>query len=1171
MSNESGISPAMKDYFDSLETSMNECIDIASRARKKGFDPALDVEIPVAADLASRVEKLVGPPGVAEMIREHSLKHNREEVSLLVAQRIAKESTGSKVKALDQAIRTGLAILTEGVLVAPLEGIADTLIGKNSDGTDYVDIYFAGPIRSAGGTGQALAVLIADVVRDALGIGKYIPTIKEVERYKEEFGMYRNLQYRPSNLEIELIAKSCPVCVNGEGTEKDEVTGNRGLPRVPTNQVRGGVCLVIAEGLCLKASKIDKHVKKLDIKGWEFIDNFLKREKKEEEGGEEESEQKMDLEGFHPPPQGSVEPTVKYIKDLIAGRPVFGHPSTPGNFRLRYGRGRTTGLAATAINPSAMYLVDEFLAIGTQIKMERPGKAGAISPCDSIEGPLVLLNNGNFVQVNDVGTAKALKDQVKWIIDLGEILVPYGEFAENNHVLIPGGYSKEWWYQQCLEAGGEETFYPTAKAAVEISRKLDVPLCPDFNLFWHDISPDDIEELASHIASKGEYRSELGIDDKMEEGKEELFPMTHHVMFPKRNYNQELTFDHNDKIKEILIELGAEHFEKDGRIYINRYAYPLLVCLGMNEELERVRKPEEFELDMEWKSKPKSPLEQFQVMKLVEYLAGIKVMPRSPIRIGSRMGRPEKANLRKMKPPVHALFPIGHYGTSQRLLKKAAALGRIEVEVGQRWCQKCECVRHLIKCEGCGEHTLPPKRSKTGSNTKNWKMPLPKIMREAQKELGIESVADVKAVQGLISKDKTPEMLHKGMLRAKNGVFVFKDGTSRFDMTDLTLTHFRPREIGLSLDRAKQLGYKKDIHAKPLESGDQILELKVQDVVVSKKCGEYFVKVARFIDDLLIRVYGLEPFYNITAKEDLIGNLAIGLAPHTSGGVLCRIIGFVNAAVGYGHPFFHAAKRRNCDGDEDALMLLLDGLLNFSRAFIPEKRGGLMDAPLVLSMRIDPNEIDKEAQNIDCLVKYPLEYYSATQEYKGPKDVESIMDTVGGRIGTPGQYEGIMFTHDTSDISEGPLESAYKTLGSMEDKMNAQLNLGTKLRSVDVADVAARVIGTHFLPDLVGNLKSFSRQEVRCTKCDKKYRRIPLAGKCTNMVQSIQGERKCNNHLTMTVSEGSVKKYLSITKGIAAKYKVKAYIQQRVLMTEIAINSLFESDKIKKMRLDDYL
>ena len=29
-----------------------------------------------------------------------------------------------------------------------------------------------------------------------------------------------------------------------------------------------------------------------------------------------------------------------------------------------------------------------------------------------------------------------------------------------------------------------------------------------------------------------------------------------------------------------------------------------------------------------------------------------------------------------------------------------------------------------------------------------------------------------------------------------------------------------------------------------------------------------------------------------------------------------------------------------CDGDEDCVMLLLDGLLNFSRRFLPENRGG---------------------------------------------------------------------------------------------------------------------------------------------------------------------------------------------------------------------------------------
>jgi DNA polymerase II large subunit len=89
--------------------------------------------------------------------------------------------------------------------------------------------------------------------------------------------------------------------------------------------------------------------------------------------------------------------------------------------------------------------------------------------------------------------------------------------------------------------------------------------------------------------------------------------------------------------------------------------------------------------------------------------------------------------------------------------------------------------------------------------------------------------------------------------------------------------------------------------------------------------------------------------------------------------MLARIIGFTDRKVGYAHPFFHAAKRRNCDGDEDSVILLMDALLNFSKSYLPSSRGGRMDAPLVLTSRIDPKEIDEEAHSIDasCQRKCP--------------------------------------------------------------------------------------------------------------------------------------------------------------------------------------------------------
>ena len=53
----------------------------------------------------------------------------------------------------------------------------------------------------------------------------------------------------PSEDEIRLIVKNCPVCIDGDPTEEAEVEGHRDLERIGTNRVRGGMCLVLAEGL----------------------------------------------------------------------------------------------------------------------------------------------------------------------------------------------------------------------------------------------------------------------------------------------------------------------------------------------------------------------------------------------------------------------------------------------------------------------------------------------------------------------------------------------------------------------------------------------------------------------------------------------------------------------------------------------------------------------------------------------------------------------------------------------------------------------------------------------------------------------------------------------------------------------------------------------------------
>lgn len=315
-------------------------MQLAAAARARGgLDPRTEIEIPVASDLADRVEALLGYKGIAARIRELEQEMSREEAALRIGDDFVARKFGetTQEEILDHAIRAAMALLTEGVVAAPTEGgIGKVSLGKNDDGTDYLKIYYAGPpIRSAGGTAQALSVLVGDYVRQALGINRYIPRTEEVERYIEEIRQYNNimsLQYLPSEKELRMIIENCPVCIDGEPTEQQEVSGYRNLERVETNTVRGGgMALVVAEGMALKAPKVLKNVRKMKMQGWDWIEELISGGPKSDDDA-----------------SAAIKPKDKYIRDLIGGRPVFSYPMRKGGFRLRLGRSRNTGLRPRA-------------------------------------------------------------------------------------------------------------------------------------------------------------------------------------------------------------------------------------------------------------------------------------------------------------------------------------------------------------------------------------------------------------------------------------------------------------------------------------------------------------------------------------------------------------------------------------------------------------------------------------------------------------------------------------------------------------------------------------------------------------------------------------------------------------------------------------------------------
>jgi DNA polymerase II large subunit len=1150
-------------YPERIKQEVDRLYRIAAEARAKGYDPELFPEIPQAGDLSDRVEQLVGPKGVARAIRELELQMRefesevtREELAFKIAEMIVDGRFGymEKEKAAEQAVRTALAILTEGIVVAPLEGVTAVKIKHNYEdlqrrkfgASQYLALYLASPIRAAGGTAAALSILIADFVRRKLHLDPYKPTEEEVERYVEEVELYKTTvapgQYVPTADEVRKLIWNLPVEVTGDPSDPPtEINAYRNLERVEHNYLRGGAILALVEGLLQKIPKVMKYVEKLNLSGWSWLPEL--QVKKSEDTGE------------------LIRSPDKYLDEVIAGRPVFSHPGLNGlgrrgGFRLRYGRARNTGLSAVGLNPATMILCDDFIAVGTQLKTERPGKGGIVAPVDWIEGPLVKLDDGSVVRVNTAEKARELKPRVREILYLGDMLVGYGEFLENNHPLMPAGYCEEWWAQEvkrALKSAGFDSDLsrfleppfpaPNPRLAVEISRKLKVPLHPAFTYFYEQLSIEELVDLARWLA-KGEPKFEDG------------------------NLVQ-LRLPLEKSMKELLEEIGLPHAVEGSEIVVIEHAYPLCVTMGLLQGNG---------LSAERLEKCVHESSSGNVLEVLSKLAGFPVLRRGGTFIGARMGRPEKAKYREMRPPVHVLFPVGNAGGKMRNVVEAAKNGggRVKVEVALLECDRCGAAIRTKLCSKCGgegkyvkrcpkcHQILNTERCPTDRRPPRYyveiELNVAEILERALDRLGEKMPVLVKGVKGMNSDFKIPEPLEKGILRAKHGVFVFKDGTIRFDATNAPLTHFRPKEIGVSVEKLRELGYTTDVYGKPLERADQLLELKVQDVVISDKCAEYLLRVSHFVDELLEKFYGMEPYYRCSSKHDLLGHLILALAPHTSVGMVGRIIGFTPASVCFAHPFFHAAKRRDCDGDEDCVMLLLDALLNFSKRFLPSSRGGRMDAPLLLSVCLNPSEIDKQAHNMDIMFEYPLEFYYSAEKHVHPTELEKLMETAGKRLSTDKEIK-FGFTVDTSDISQGPLESRYKTLETMEEKVRSQLQLAERIRAVDADHVAELVIDHHFIRDLKGNIRIFSAQDIRCVNCNTKYRRIPLKGTCL----------QCGGKLVLTVHRGTVEKYLAIALRLAEEYRVSEYTKQRLMLLKRDIQSMFESDVSRQTSLADFL
>ncbi|OGJ21238.1 DNA polymerase II large subunit, partial [Candidatus Pacearchaeota archaeon RBG_13_36_9] len=1133
-------------YFKDLQDKVGVCYSVAQQARAQGLDPLSKVEVPLAMSMAEKAVKLIAtlyPQVDDDRIVRRILELEKEygkldsTVYFKIAEEIAREKFckfESLLQAIDAGIRVGFAYITLAVVSSPIEGFTELKLGKTKKGEDYFIAYFSGPIRSAGTTASCMVLMLIDYLRETFGFAKYDPSEEEVKRYITENMDYHervsNLQYLPTEEEIVFLAKNMPIQIAGDPTEQKEVSNFKDLPRVDTNFIRGGMCLIFSEGLAQKAAKgfrLYNNAKKNGLKmtGWDFLQEYIEIHKKRETG------------------KGNVVAT--YIKDIVAGRPVFGHPSASGGFRFRYGRSRVNGFSATSIHPSVMGITDSFLSTGTQLKLEKPTKGCVVTSCDSIDGPIVKLKDGSVRKPASFEEAKKIYNDCEEIIYLGDLLFPISDVVNRNSELLKPGYVEEWWELELKKAGYADKIEKkiSFEKAVELSEKYKIPLHPQFIYFWSQI---DYPLFLAFLDWFGH--------SMVREGK---------LLFPYNKTERERFA----KGKRALELLGVEQEVATENVVLSEDdSKAILLNLGIQSG----------DLGAEVDSIA-GKIKEGNVLEIIGSLCKYKIKDKAGDFVGARMGRPEKAKLRKLIGSPNGLFPVGQEGGRMRSLLEAYSFGSVKGDFPIYYCAKCQQETIYYICEGCGEQAEKlnfcpecqqkfikekcPQHGK-GQSFSTRRIDVKHFFDSAVKRLGLERSeipVMIKGVRGTSSSEHTPEHLAKGILRAKHRLCVNKDGTVRYDVTELPITHFKPKEVSVSVAKLKELGYTKDTDGKELESEEQILELMPHDILIpccpdskDEKADDVFINVAQFLDDLLVRFYKLKPFYNIKNREDLVGHLGVCMAPHNCAGVIARIVGFSKVQGLMASPYMHAAVRRDCDGDEVATMLLLDVLVNFSRKFLPAHRGGTQDAPLVLNSKINAGEVDDQILDFE-VGEYPLELYELAEQRKHSSEVK--VETVKSRLKTGGAtFTNIKFTHDSSDFNLGVLNSSYKTIPTMQEKVEKQMKLVGKLRAVDTGDVARLVIDRHFIRDIKGNLRKFSQQVFRCVKCNEKFRRPPLVGKCT----------KCGGRIIFTISEGGIIKYLEPALSLATNFDVPPYVKQNLELTKKYIESIFGRETEKQ-------
>jgi DNA polymerase II large subunit len=1007
-----------------IEKHLATIIDMAKRARLKGIDPETEPEVMVVHSRAELMQLLMPKLNGFGLRADELISHLGPD---LAGFKIAEETILGKFGYFSDeekillAIRAGLITMNQGYDDSALFSISNVRISSQPQKALIVNYNsFVFKVKSFD---LARSVIIAD----------YIRRNEHLSAYKFSNEDFANL-YNGA-LRIQKFAHIVKEVMNHLQIGVFSDDGPDVIIRVLLSIIK-------------HKNKLLKLARSLNLEGWSWLEVL----------------------SFMRSPRYIELPLSQYGK---------------GGFKIRYGRAHNTGFGAIGIHPATMVLLNGLIRPGSYLKINiAPWHVIAV-PVDTINGPIVELRDGSIVEIKNLNDIFRISEQIVRILHLGDILISYNDLVNFNTRLKRAGFCDEWWrlllirrlkendnVKNIIRALGfsdeilnhiiQGNIMPNNVQAIEFSKKLGLPLHPQYTFNWDALSVDDFLQLRRLLQS-----SKLTFQ------------------------NDKLVLRSVPEIKRLFKKLLVPYNSSNGFLEVEN-AIVLLLCLNLdsNVDLEKIR----------WMS----------INDIIYSISGITIMPRFVNNVSlSLIIKKQKA-----ESLGHIVIPFNVDDLT------TVNDNNINVELPVRICSICNEITYKYQCPKCGARTIKGYHClRCGSYTDSITCPHCGSRTEPYDLFNINAEEYHKAIRNIglgapnvlkpVKNSKGYEIIEKGILRAFNEVLVSNDGVIKVQLTNAPLTQFKPKDVNVDIKILKSLGYNYDVDGNPLQNDEQIVNLLPYDVILPKYVGEIFLRVAKFVDAELQKLYKLPPFYYISDLHELIGHLIIGFAPNSRIGIIGRIIGFTNSDILYANPSWHSSKGRKCNGHKDYIVLALDLVLNYSSSYL-----GLNNRPFIINTNI--NEVK--------MIDEPI----------------TIYDTAW----TEEQINAVLLPKELSKYNKFMMHSPFlnnPVLHTSEDQnilsiIEKYLNILPKLEYID-AEKNLLMLSEQLLPILKKNLLSYLTSGFTCIKCGSFYKRPPLSGVCI----------KCNSDLKPIFDTKELAQYVTIFDKISSVIKKQPNILQNIV------------------------